>query len=205
MLYWFDWLQIYDVDSGKIRDESKGIIATLLDKGHRVVVKVDSKLLKSEDQHRSLISIFEQSGIDVLSKRVFFEPENDEAEEETTLNLKWNLQDSEFIKKGWGYEVMFANEPEYCGKILHFEKNKKFSLHYHLDKKETWYIVQGRFQLTYIDTEQGFKMHRILYPGNVITNQRGMPHQLLSLDGGDVFEVSTHHRDSDSYRISKGD
>ena len=32
------------------------------------------------------------------------------------------------------------NNSEYCGKILRFNSGKKFSMHYHLEKKETWYI-----------------------------------------------------------------
>ena len=31
------------------------------------------------------------------------------------------------------------------------------------------------------------------------------PHQLEALDEGRIFEVSTHHEDSDSYRVLPGD
>jgi hypothetical protein len=40
--------------------------------------------------------------------------------------------------------------------------------------------------------------------GDVITNERGEPHQLIALEDGEIFEVSTKHFDSDSYRIFKG-
>ena len=41
------------------------------------------------------------------------------------------------IKKGWGHELIFASEPEYCGKFLNFNEGAKFSMHYHRDKDET--------------------------------------------------------------------
>jgi hypothetical protein len=34
---------------------------------------------------------------------------------------------SEIVEKGWGKEIIFVNNPEYCGKILCFNKGKKFS------------------------------------------------------------------------------
>ena len=38
----------------------------------------------------------------------------------------------EIVPKGWGKEIIFVNNDEYCGKILCFNKDKKFSMHYHL-------------------------------------------------------------------------
>jgi quercetin dioxygenase-like cupin family protein len=45
----------------------------------------------------------------------------------------------------------------------------------------------------------------ILEPGDVITNEIGEPHQVICIEEGDIFEVSTTHYDSDSYRVFKGD
>ena len=53
----------------------------------------------------------------------------------------------EIVPKGWGKEIIFVNNDEYCGKLLCFEKDKKFSMHYHLKKKETWYVSKGSFIL----------------------------------------------------------
>jgi mannose-6-phosphate isomerase-like protein (cupin superfamily) len=112
---------------------------------------------------------------------------------------------SEIVEKGWGKEIIFVNTPEYCGKILCFNKNKKFSMHYHLQKKETWYVAKGRFILNWIETTNGMSYSEYLTVGDVITNERGAPHQLLALEDSEVFEVSTRHYDEDSYRIRKGD
>ena len=44
-----------------------------------------------------------------------------------------------------------------------------------------------------------------LEEGDVVRQRPGQPHQLEALTDGVVFEVSTHHEDSDSYRVLKGD
>lgn len=112
---------------------------------------------------------------------------------------------AEIVEKGWGREIIFINNDEYCGKILCFEKGKKFSMHYHLKKKETWYVSKGSFILVWVDTENGTTYREQLKEGEIITNERGEPHQLIALEYSEVFEVSTKHYDSDSYRMYKGD
>jgi mannose-6-phosphate isomerase-like protein (cupin superfamily) len=44
-----------------------------------------------------------------------------------------------------------------------------------------------------------------LTTGDVVTIPIGMPHQLEAIEEGEIFEISTEHFDSDSYRIKKGD
>ena len=112
---------------------------------------------------------------------------------------------SEIVKKGWGHEVIFVNNDLYCGKILHFHKGAKFSMHYHLKKKESWYVASGKFLFKYINTANADILELILDVGDTITNEIGEPHQIICLEEGDVFEVSTTHYDSDSYRVMKGD
>lgn len=110
----------------------------------------------------------------------------------------------EIVPKGWGEEVIFVNNDEYCGKLLRFNKGKKFSMHYHLKKKETWYVSKGKFILVWVDTANGITYTEELVVGDVITNERGEPHQLIALEDAEVFEVSTKHYDDDSYRMWKG-
>lgn len=110
----------------------------------------------------------------------------------------------EIVPKGWGKEIIFVNNDEYCGKLLCFNKGKKFSMHYHLKKKETWYVSKGSFILVWVDTENGITYTEELKVGDVITNERGEPHQLIALEDAEVFEVSTKHYDEDSFRMWKG-
>ena len=111
---------------------------------------------------------------------------------------------SKIVEKGWGKEIIFANNSEYCGKILCFDKGKRFSMHYHLRKKETWYVAKGRFILNWIQPDIGKFHSEYLNVGDVITNERGEAHQLVALEDSEVFEVSTEHYDEDSFRIYKG-
>lgn len=107
------------------------------------------------------------------------------------------------VEKNWGYEEWIHNDEEYCGKLLVFTKNRnRFSMHYHIIKKETWYIQQGRFQFNWIDVDNGELKSTTLETGQSVLIERGLPHQLMALeDNSIVFEVSTEHFDEDSYRI----
>lgn len=111
----------------------------------------------------------------------------------------------EIVSKGWGKEIIFINNNEYCGKILCFNKGKSFSMHYHLLKKETWFVNKGKFLLHWIEIENGTMHTEYLNVGDIITNERGEPHQLIALEDSEIFEVSTKHYDDDSFRILKGD
>ena len=115
------------------------------------------------------------------------------------------IQKHIIVNKAWGYEVIFVNNEKYCGKILHFNKDSCFSMHFHIRKEETWYVNSGRFLLKYIDTKNANILEITLEKGDVITNKIGEPHQLFCIEEGDVFEVSTQHFDEDSYRVIKGD
>ena len=108
------------------------------------------------------------------------------------------------IPKGWGHELIIENNEKYFGKILVFKKDCKFSMHYHMLKDETWYVNKGEFIYRYIDTEIGVTHEINLKEGDVVRQRPGQPHQLIALTDGEVFEVSSQHFDSDSYRIYKG-
>jgi mannose-6-phosphate isomerase-like protein (cupin superfamily) len=120
-------------------------------------------------------------------------------------NFKSKKLPVEVVPKGWGKEIIFVNNDEYCGKLLCFDKDKKFSMHYHIKKKETWYVSKGSFILVWVETDTGTTHTEYIKVGDVITNERGEPHQLIALEDSEVFEVSTKHYDEDSFRMWKGD
>jgi quercetin dioxygenase-like cupin family protein len=109
------------------------------------------------------------------------------------------------IPKGWGREVVFENNELYCGKLLVFNKGCKFSMHYHMIKDETWYVQEGEFIYRWIDTEKGQVITETLVKGDSVRQLPGQPHQLEALTDGTIYEVSTQHFDSDSYRLWLGD
>tara|TARA_Y100000758_G_C16035902_1_gene416397 strand:- start:18 stop:434 length:417 start_codon:yes stop_codon:yes gene_type:complete len=107
------------------------------------------------------------------------------------------------VKKVWGHELIFHNTDEFCGKLLVFPKpGKSFSMHYHMLKNEAWYVQSGSFEFEWIDTEEGQLYHETLHSGQCVDITTGQPHRLTSMVSNSIiFEVSTQHFDSDSYRI----
>ena len=45
----------------------------------------------------------------------------------------------------------------------------------------------------------------VLGPGDNFHVYRGLRHQMIAIEDSELFEFSTQHFDSDSYRILKGD
>jgi len=111
------------------------------------------------------------------------------------------------VKKGWGYELIWATNDKYCGKIMVFEKaGNKFSLHFHKEKDETWFVNSGKFLLRYIDTKTATLYTKELSEGEVWRNPPLMPHQLEALeDNSSITEVSTPDSVEDNYRVAPGD
>ena len=114
--------------------------------------------------------------------------------------------DMKFVPKGWGFEKWIVNKAEYCGKLLFFEKDKKCSWHYHKLKDEVFYLQSGKLLVKHSDKDDIIKAKEcILLPGDSFHVYRGLRHQMLALEASELFEFSTEHFDSDSYRIQKGD
>jgi mannose-6-phosphate isomerase-like protein (cupin superfamily) len=111
------------------------------------------------------------------------------------------------VDKGWGFELIWATNDKYCGKLMVFEKvGAKFSMHFHKDKDETWFINEGQFKLIWCDTKTAVYHERELNPGDVWRNPPMMPHQLIAMKPNSmVFEVSTPDSVEDNYRIIPGD
>lgn len=114
-----------------------------------------------------------------------------------------NTTPVERVDKSWGYELIIENNELYCGKILVFNKGCRFSMHYHMIKDETWYIIEGTFIYRYIDKATAKVTEVNLNPGDSVRIHPGMPHQLEAITDARLFEVSTQHFDSDSYRVWK--
>lgn len=121
------------------------------------------------------------------------------------------------IEKGWGREIVIANERNRCececpgggfsGKILQFDsKGAKSSMHLHIDKTEYFYIYRGSFLFRTIDPMTGREYSLTLQAGETYYLSRGTVHQLEALeDNSEIFEVASHDQTYDSIRIRPGD
>ena len=118
-----------------------------------------------------------------------------------TTSLEMN-----FVPKGWGFEKWIVNNEKYCGKLLYFVKGKKCSWHYHKIKDEVFYVQSGKIMVKYSE-EDDLKNAKeiILERGDNFHVYTGLKHQMIALEDTELFEFSTQHFDSDSYRIVKGD
>ena len=111
-----------------------------------------------------------------------------------------------FVEKGWGHELWGVIKPEYCGKLLYFNKGKKCSWHHHKVKDEVFYLQSGKLLVKYSDQDDIEKAEEIiLESGQNFYIYPGLRHQMLALEDSELFEFSTEHYDSDSYRVIKGD
>jgi len=137
-----------------------------------------------------------------------------------------------FVSKGWGWEKWIVNNDKYCGKLLYICKDKKLSLHYHKNKEETFYCQSGEVIVGYYDDpaideefanytwetiienlqtgmflgDLPLPLHRVnLQEGDSLEIPVGRRHFVYALRDSLIIEYSTHHEDSDSIRIIKGD
>ena len=116
------------------------------------------------------------------------------------------------VPKGWGEERWIHNDELYCGKILVLKAGKRCSLHYHLQKTETFYIASGCLSMELTDLESArltpplireqFEMHS----GDALLLKPGDVHRFTGQAAETwIFEFSTQHFDEDSHRIERGD
>ena len=118
----------------------------------------------------------------------------------------FSTQKIKFVSKGWGFEKWIVNNEEYCGKLLYFVKGKKCSWHYHKLKDETFYVQSGTIIVRFSDDDDLQNANSIvLRKGDNFNVYRGLRHQMEAIEDTELFEFSTQHFDSDSYRIEKGD
>lgn len=110
-----------------------------------------------------------------------------------------------FVEKGWGSEFIFATNDKYCGKLLKFNKDARFSMHFHSVKDETWYVLDGRFKVICINTKDASQYETELTQGDTWHNPPLLPHQVVCLEAGTLIEVSTPDSVEDNYRVAKGD
>ena len=70
------------------------------------------------------------------------------------------------VDKGWGFELIWATNEHYCGKMMVFtKKGNKFSMHFHKEKDESWFVNEGSFIVRWIDTKTATLFSQTLTQG----------------------------------------
>ena len=118
-----------------------------------------------------------------------------------------NLQTLGKVDKGWGFELVFANNDKYCGKLLIFERaGAKTSLVFHKEKAKSWFINAGKFKVKFIDVATGEMKEAVLEEGQTADFGQLGPHQIESLmPNSIIFEVGTGDYVEDRFRLAPGD
>ncbi len=118
-----------------------------------------------------------------------------------------NQQPTGKIDKGWGFELVWANNDKYCGKILVFERvGAKTSLVFHREKRKSWFVNEGKIKITWTDVGSGELKQAVLEAGKTADFAEMSPHQVEALEPNTViFEVGTTDIIEDRFRLAPGD
>ena len=102
------------------------------------------------------------------------------------------------VEKDWGYEEWIVNNELYCLKKIFIKKDHQCSIHWHKNKDETFYIEKGFIEL------EVFGKKFDLCEGETYRIKPNTVHRFKAIENTMIYEISTHHEDSDSYRVIKG-
>lgn len=107
------------------------------------------------------------------------------------------------VSKSWGREVWLVNDEKnnYCGKILEVNAGEGFKMHFHDIKVETFYLLSGEMTIVLMDTSDRSLHSSRFLPGQCLDLNRLVPHAVVAKGDSTLLEVSTFHRDEDSFRI----
>lgn len=113
------------------------------------------------------------------------------------------------VHKDWGYELWLANNEaeDYCGKILFIKKGHSTSMHYHIDKHETFYVLEGTLRVDMLWDRENVDAHPFTMTckqGQSMEMERERAHKLMAEERDvKLIEISKFHRDEDSKRLYK--
>ncbi len=97
------------------------------------------------------------------------------------------------VEKPWGWEVIWADSPDYTGKLIHVLAGRRLSLQYHECKTETQCLLSGRATLVVEDAD-GQLREIPMQPGAGYTITPFQLHRLVAIEDSDIAEVSTPER-----------
>lgn len=122
------------------------------------------------------------------------------------------------IPKGWGKEEFIFHAPTEnpkhtyemgeveTVKLLHFEKNKKLSLHFHISKNEFFRVLVGKLYVELVDLKTQSTHCFDLKQGEKIYIPAGLLHRMTGMEENNILiEISSLDKSEDSYRLIKGD
>jgi mannose-6-phosphate isomerase-like protein (cupin superfamily) len=110
--------------------------------------------------------------------------------------------------KVWGFEVHICNQENlYCGKVMMLKQDHRCSIHYHVNKHETFYISSGYVLMETASKPYQDKIDQIwkLPTGFKITIPQHTIHRFSGIRNSNIFEISTFDDPNDSYRLTQSE
>ena len=94
------------------------------------------------------------------------------------------------VEKPWGWEIHWVpDDKPYMGKIMHFNAGYRFSLQYHDEKMESWYLMNGKAILSW-EKDDGSMEEIEMEAGKGYNLSVGQKHRIKGITDCDVIEVS---------------
>jgi mannose-6-phosphate isomerase-like protein (cupin superfamily) len=106
----------------------------------------------------------------------------------------WEFE-SRRVEKPWGYELIWALNEIYCGKVLFVTAGHSLSLQYHVQKDESWLVQSGRAKVELGKVGDETLTEAILEPGSTLHFPPGTVHRVTAIEDTTILEVSTPHLD----------
>ena len=99
------------------------------------------------------------------------------------------------VEKPWGYELIWAETPDYVGKVLFVKAGESLSLQFHRVKDESWLVQEGRAKLELGSAGDAVLKEEVIAPGATFRFRPGTVHRVTALEDTTIIEVSTAHLD----------
>ena len=94
------------------------------------------------------------------------------------------------VDKPWGYELRWAINDRYLGKLIHVNAGEMLSLQYHVQKDESIFVQNGALDLVLEDEDGELVTHRLV-AGMSARVLPGRRHRFVAVEDVDLFEVSS--------------
>lgn len=111
----------------------------------------------------------------------------------------------QILKQEWGYEVIWAEQESYGGKILVFEKPDKTEFWFNRKTEKSWFVNNGSFIFRWIDTSTGQLFQQEANEGFVFTAKSLVPCAIECISPGSISEANNGYYENDNFIVlSKG-
>lgn len=103
----------------------------------------------------------------------------------------------------YGYELLWASDEKYSGKILAFDKAGSCTdMLFHKEKRKSIFVNSGKIKLRWIDTQSGVLNESVLEEGQTAIVIELQPHQFEAVtENASITEVGIAELENDSFIV----